>query len=190
VKVRYSMKSTAAVNVGSEVKAFEVANAGNIPCNGQMLCSPDRKWKATMGSATLNAGEGNEFRNVRLSCIAGPCPFTKVQSDRYSTGGREITASVLDWSDTTTFLLEAEVYHPMVTDVIQDSYPVIFGSTLNFSVPDTSEGVSIEADVNGEAIVFPLGPSLCLSWANCTETTNSDRSKSFRCELKNGFQFR
>ncbi len=190
VKIRYSMKSTESVNVGSAVKAFEVVNTGNAPCNGNWPCSPDGKWKATLGSTTLSAGEGNEFRNVRLSCIAGPCPFTKVESDEYSKGGNKITASVLNWSDTTTFLLEAEVYHPMGSEVIQDSYPVIFGRTLNFSVPDTGEGVSIEADVDGSQVVFPLGPSLCLSWANCTATTDKDHSKSYRCELKDGFGFR
>lgn len=190
VKIRYSVKSTESVNVGSAVKAFEVVNTGNVPCNGNWPCSPDGKWKATIGSTTLSAGEGNEFRNVRLSCIAGPCPFTKIESDQYSKGGNEITASILNWSDTTTFLLEAEVYHPMGSEVIRDSYPVIFGRTLNFSVPETGEGVSIEADINGSQVVFPLGPSLCLSWANCTATTDKDRSKSYRCELKDDVGFR
>ncbi len=189
VKIRYSMKSTAAVNVGSAVKAFEVVNTGNVPCKDQSPCSPDGRWKATIGSATLDAGEGNVFRSVRLSCIAGPCPFTKVKSDKYSEGESTVTATVLNWSDTTTFLLEAEVYRPVVNEVIQDSYPVIFGHTLNFSVPDTGEGVSIEADVDGKPVVFPLGPSLCLSWAECTVTTNKDHSKSYRCELQDGFRF-
>jgi hypothetical protein len=190
VKIRYSAKSSEAVNVGSAVKAFQVANTGNVPCRGNWPCSPDGKWKATIESTTLSAGEGNEFRNGRLSCIAGPCPFTKVESDEYSKGGNKITASILNWSDTTTFLLEAEVYHPMVSEVIQNSYPVIFGRTLNFSVPDTGEGVSIEADINGSSIVFPIGPSLCLSWANCTSTKDKDHSKGYRCELKDGFEFR
>jgi len=190
VKVRYSRKSTEAVNVGTAVKAFEVVNAGNVPCNGHLPCSPDGKWKAAVDAVTLNAGEGNEFRNVRLSCIAGPCPFTKVESDDYSKGGNKITASVLNWSDTTTYLLEAEVYHSMMNELVQDSYPVIFGHTLNFSVPDTGEGVSIEADVNGSPVVFPLGPSLCLSWANCTAKRDQDHSTSYRCDLKDGFAFK
>jgi len=190
VKIRYSMKTTASVNVGSAVKTFEVANTGNLPCNGRRPCSPDGKWKAAIGSTALDAGEGNEFRNARLSCIAGPCPFTKIESDGYSKGGNKITASVLNWSDTTTFLLEAEVSHPIGSEVIQESYPVIFGQTLNFSVPSTGEGVSLEADVNGEALVFPLSPSLCLSWANCTLATERDHSKSYRCELKDGYDFR
>jgi hypothetical protein len=190
VKVRFSMKSTGAVNVGSAVKDFEVVNVGNIPCNGKPPCSPDGKWKASIGSTTLDAGEGNEFRNVRLSCVAGPCPFTRIASDQYTKGGRKITVSVLNWSDTTTFLVEAEVYRPMVTEVVQDSYPLIFGNRLNFSVPDSGEGVSIEAEVNGEQLVFPLGPSLCLKWANCTVTTDKENSASYRCELRDGFEFR
>jgi hypothetical protein len=190
VKIRYSMKTTAAVSVGSAVRTFEVVNKGNVACEGQPPCSPDGKWKATVASTTLDAGEGNEFRNARLSCIAGPCPFTKVESDGYSEGGGKIQAAVLNWSDTTTFLLEAEVYHPMESEVIRESHPAIFGRTLNFSVPGTAEGQSIEADVNGDAIVFPLGPSLCLSWADCTVATDRDRNKTYRCELKGGYQFR
>jgi hypothetical protein len=190
VKVRYSRKSAEAVNVGTAVKTFEIVNSGNVPCNGHLPCSPDGKWKAAVDSVTLSAGEGNEFRNVRLSCIAGPCPFTKIESDEYARGGNKITASVLDWSDTTTYLVEAEVYHSMMNEVTQESYPVIFGHTLNFSVPDTGEGVSIEADVNGSPVIFPLGPSLCLSWANCTAKTDSGHSTTYRCELKDGFAFK
>ena len=190
VKIRYSMKTTAAVSIGSAVKTFEVVNNGNVPCNGRPPCSPDGKWKAAVGSTTIDAGEGNEFRNARLSCIAGPCPFTKVESEEYSDDRSKIQASVLNWSDTTTFLLEAEVYHPMESEVVRESHPAIFGRTLNFSVPGTAEGPSIEADVNGEAIVFPLGPSLCLSWANCTVTTDKNQNKTYRCELKGAYQFR
>ena len=189
VKIRYSMKTTAAINTGSAVQTFEVANTGNVACEGRRPCSPDGKWKAAIGSIKLDAGEGNEFRNARLSCMAGPCPFTKIESDGYSKGGNQITASVLNWSDTTTFLLQAEVYHPMGSEAVQESYPVIFGRTLNFSVPSQGEGVSIQTDFNGQAMVFPLGPSLCLSWANCTVTAEKDRSKAYRCELKDGYDF-
>lgn len=62
-----------------------------------------------VGSATLDAGAGNEFRNARASWIAGPCPFTRIEADHFSQGGQTITASARAWSDTTTFMLEAEV---------------------------------------------------------------------------------
>jgi hypothetical protein len=190
LKIRYSMKTTAALSVGSAVRTFEVPNSGNVPCNGRPPCSPDGKWKAAITTMTIDAGEGNEFRNARLSCIAGPCPFTRVESDNFAEGGSKIQASVLNWSDTTTFLLEAEVYHPMESEVVRESHPAIFDRTLNFSVPGTAEGPSVEADVNGEAIVFPLGPSLCLSWANCTVATDKNQNKTYRCELKGGYEFR
>ena len=190
VRIRYSMKTTAAVSVGSAVKTFEVFNHGNVPCNGQSPCSPDGRWKAAIASTVLDAGAGNEFRNARLSCIAGPCPFTRVQSEHYSDSGNKVQVSVLNWSDTATFLLEAEVYHPMESAVIRESHPAIFGSTLNFSVPGTAEGQSIEAELNGEAIVFPLGPSLCLSWAECAVAVDRSQNKTYRCELKPEYQFR
>ncbi len=189
VSARYSIKATTAANIGSAVKTFQVVNTGNVPCNGRQPCSPDGKWKAAIGSATLDAGEGNEFRNPRVSCIAGPCPFTKIESDGFSRGGRTINVSARNWSDTTTFLLEAEVFHPMVSDNIRKSHPVIFGRALNFTLPAAAEGVSIQAEINGEPIVFPLGPNLFLSWASCNARVNNDQTKVYRCELKPGYRF-
>ena len=189
VRVRYSVKATTEADVGSAVKTFEVVNTGNILCKGHHPCSPDGKWKAVLGSASLDAGEGNQFRNARVSCIAGPCPFSKVEFEDLSRGGRRVNVSVRNWSDTTTFLMEAEVVHPMVSDLVRESYPVIFGRALNFSLPTSAEGPSIEAEVNGESIVFPLGPDLFLSWADCHARVDSDQAKAYRCELKPGYRF-
>src|SRR3984957_2041376 len=189
VRVRYSVKATTEADVGSAVKTFEVVNTGNVLCKGNHPCSPDGKWKATLATASLDAGEGNQFRNARVSCIAGPCPFSKVEFEDLSRGGRRVNVSVRDWSDTTTFLMEAEVVHPMVSDLVRESYPVIFGRALNFSLPPLAEGPSIEAEVNGESIVFPLGPDLFLSWADCHVRVDTDQARAYRCELKPGYRF-
>jgi hypothetical protein len=189
IVVRYSFKTLRSVDVGSAVNTFEVVNQANVRCNHGPICSPDGTWKANIGKFSLNAGPGNEFHDARLSCIAGPCPFTKVVSDNFSKGGQTITASVLGWSDTTTFLVEAEVTHFMVSQLEHKSYPVIFGPTLNFTLPADAEGVSLEADMAGQSIVFPLGPDLLLSWANCSAAVNKDLTKVYRCELKPGYQF-
>jgi hypothetical protein len=189
LKVRYSIKNFTVISVGSAVKTFQVENRGNVPCRGQHPCSPDGKWKAAIGSASLDAGPGNEFRNARVSCIAGPCPFTRIQDDGLAEGGQTITVSARDWSDTATFLMEAEVFHPMETSIVHESYPVIFGPTLNFTLPADAEGICIESDLNGERIVFPLGPNLFLSWASCNARVNPDQTKVYRCELKPGFRF-
>jgi hypothetical protein len=189
VLARYSIKTTNTANVGSAVKTFEVANTGNVPCKKQLPCSPDGKWKASMGEASLNAGEGNEFRNARTSCIAGPCPFTKIEAEDFLQGGREVKVSARNWSDTATFLLEAEVFRPMVADMVRTSHPVIFGQALNFTVPAAAEGISIQAEINGETITFPFGPNLYLSWADCNARVNRDQTKVYRCELKPGYRF-
>ena len=189
VTVRYSIKSSAVATVGSAVRPFEVQNVGNVPCNGHPPCSPDGKWKAAAGKTSLDAGAGNEFRNVRASCIAGPCPFTKVESPNLEHPGRTITISALTWSDTCTFLVEAEVIHPMQNDVVRTSYPVIFGEALNFTLPHAAEGVSLQAEVNGENIIFPLGPALKLSWADCQTRANPDETRVYRCALKSGFRW-
>lgn len=189
VSVRYSLETTMAVNVGSAVKTFEIVNAGNMPCDGKPPCSPAMQWKAAIGSATLDAGEGKEFRNARLSCIAGPCPFTTIESDNFSKGGRVISASIRNWSDTTTFLLQADVFRRQVSDVVRQSYPVIINQAMNFTLPPLAEGPSIEAKIDGSAIVFPLGPTPILSWANCSVWTSQDQARLFWCELKPGYRF-
>jgi hypothetical protein len=189
VRIRYSGRMMTEFNVGSAVKTFQIENKGNVPCKGQHPCSPDGKWRAALGSASLDAGTGNEFRSARASCIAGPCPFTKIESDHFSQGEQTFTVSARDWSDTATFLLEAEVVHPMVSQIVHESYPVSFGEGLNFILPSTAEGVSIEAELDGQMIIFPLGPELFLSWASCNTRVNPDQTKVYRCDLKPGYRF-
>ena len=188
VRVRYSLKSSTTANVGSAVQSFEVENVGNVPCSAQP-CSPDGRWKAAVGSTTLSAGTGNQFRDVRVSCIAGPCPFTRIETEGYSRESPTVTATARTWSDTATFLVEAEVVHPMISDIVHESYPTIFGPTLNFILPIGAEGISLEADLNGQTIVFPLGPDLYLSWASCNARVNPDQTRVYRCELKPGYRF-
>jgi hypothetical protein len=191
IRVRYTTNSRTETNVGSAVKTFQVVNRGNVPCNHQSPCSPDGKWKASVESASLDAGADNTFDNVRASCIAGPCPFTQIDSSGFIHGGRNIRVSALNWSDTATFLMEAEVYHAAIDSNVRELYPVIFGRTLNFTLPPTQEGVSLEAELDGAPMVFPLGPDLNLSWATCTVRTGTDVEKTtvYRCELKPDYRF-
>jgi hypothetical protein len=191
IRVRYTENFESEEDIGSAVRTFQVVNHGNTPCRHEAPCSPDGSWKATRGSTTLDAGEGNEFRNVRVSCIAGPCPFTRIDSSGFQQPGRTIEVSALNWSDTATFLLEAEVIHTTIGSHVRHSYPVIFDRSLNFTVPSTQEGVSLEAEMNGAPMVFPMGPDLYLSWATCTARTGTDaeKSKAYRCELKPGYRF-
>lgn len=190
VFVRYSTETTTSDNIGTGLKTFRVENTGNLPCNGRPPCSPDGRWKGAIASASLDAGVGNTYDDARLSCIAGPCPFTRVVSDSFSHGGRYISVSILDWSDTTTFLLQAEVFRIQISNIVRESYPVIFGNSLNFTLPADAEGPTLEAEESGQNIVFPLGPSPALSWADCNVRVGKDQSKSYRCELKPGYQFR
>jgi hypothetical protein len=191
IRVRYTINSRTETNVGSAVKTFQVVNTGNVPCNHQAPCSPDGKWKASLASASLDAGTDNAFGNVRASCIAGPCPFTRIDSSGFVHGGRNIHVSALNWSDTATFLMEAEVFHNTIISNVRELYPVIFGRTLNFTLPPTQEGVSLEAEVDGFPIVFPLSPDLNLSWATCTVRTDTEKEKTtvYRCELKSDYRF-
>jgi hypothetical protein len=190
IRVRYSEKAEITTNTGSLVKSFEVVNKGNVPCNQHPPCSPDDKWKATLGSVVENAqGPGQEFRRARLSCIAGPCPFTRIEPQTNLADGPSLKIEILNWSDTTTFLLEAEVSQRILSDMIRQSFPAVFGSSMNFTLPARAQGPSIEAELNGQDIVFPLGPDLIVSWGVCSVKVASDKTKAYRCDLKPGYSF-
>lgn len=184
VVVRYSTETSNSANIGSAVKIFQISNTGNVPCDHARICSPDGKWKAATGDAQLDAGAGSEFRDARVSCIAGPCPFTKIDSDGFSAGGRRISVAIRDWSDPTTFVMQAEVFRVQVYDLVRQYYPTIIGRTLNFSLPAGASGLTIEAEVNGMQIDFALGPKPILSWADCNVSESRDHVANYRCELK------
>lgn len=188
IRVRYTVEAMTELDVGSAAKTFEIKNEGNVPCKGQHPCSPDGKWKAALGSGSLDAGPGRMFRDARVSCIAGPCPFTRIESMNFSKDGQIITVNARDWSDTATFLLEAEVSRKMVGPNEHWSYPVIFSDRLSFTLPADAQSVSIEADLNGQTIIFPLGPSLFLSWATCDNGVQ-DNASVYRCALNPGYHF-
>jgi hypothetical protein len=60
---------------------------------------------------------------------------------------------------------------------------------MNFALPPSSEGPCIEADLDGQYIVFPMGPALIVSIANCSVEVSPDGNKLYRCQLKPGYQF-
>jgi hypothetical protein len=188
LRVRYSSKEQSTVDVGSLAKQFSAHNTGNVPCRGRPPCSPDGSWAAARTTLPLDAGEGNEFHNVRVLCVAGPCAFTKIESTNFAHPARQITVSVLNWSDTADFLVEADVIRTMVTSAVQQSYPFIVGQTMSFALPPGSEGPCIEADLDGQYTVFPLGPDLILSWGTCSMQLSTDRNKIYRCQLKPGYR--
>ena len=191
IRVRYTVNSESEENIGSAAKTFEVVNRGNIPCRHQAPCSPDGYWKATAGSIQMDAGAGNEFRDARASCIAGPCPFTSLDSSGFANGGRIINVLALDWSNPTTFLVQAEVFHTAIGSKVRETYPVEFGRGFNFTVPPTAEGVSLVAELGGTEIVFPFSPDLDMSWTAC-EVRNgpgSTNASVYQCELKSGYRF-
>jgi len=190
VIIRYTIQTSTGMNIGTGVTTFQVENKGNVPCDHQGPCSPDGRWKASIASASLDAGEGNVYDDARLSCIAGPCPFARIVADHFSHGGRLISVSVLGWSDTTTFLLQAEVTRQQISDIVRGTYPVIYGQSLNFTLPPAAQGATLQAEVDGTSIVFPLAPTPILSWADCSVRVGRDQSKSYRCELKPAYTFR
>jgi hypothetical protein len=97
--------------------------------------------------------------------------------------------NALDWSDTASFLVEAEVTRTMATESIRQSFPFLTGKTMTFVLPAGAEGPSVVADLNGEEIVFPVGPKAILSWATCNVETGPG-PRTYRCELKPGYEFR
>jgi hypothetical protein len=66
---------------------------------------------------------------------------------------------------------------------------VIIDQAMNFTLPPSAEGPSIEAKLDGSPIVFPLGLTPDVSWANCSTRTIQDQTRLFWCELKPGYRF-
>jgi serine/threonine protein kinase len=188
IRVRYAAKTP--TPIGSIAKRFEVVNKGNVPCDRTAtVCSPDGQWKAANGELTLDAGNGSVFQNVRVSCTAGPCPFTRIESNQSLQGGQMLKLLVRNWADTVTFLVEAEVFHTKTTDLIGITYPAIFGREMSFTLPPTAQDPSILTNSNGTDIVYPLGSNLTLSWAACNLQVAADGTKLYRCELNPGYRF-
>ena len=188
IQVRYSYKNESTMGVGSLAKQFTAPNTGNVPCKGQDPCSPDGRWKATKSTLSIAAEEGSEFGNIRVSCIAGPCAFTKTEPDHFGPAERKINVTVLNWSDTADFLVEADISKTMVTEAVRISYPFVLGETMNFALPPSSEGPSVEAEIGGQYVVFPLGPDLIVSWGSCSLEVSPNGDKMYRCQAKPGFR--
>lgn len=189
IRVRYTVRESSATNVGTVAKTFQAANIPDRPCAANRACSPDGRWAAGEGSLQLAAPENGRFTNVRVSCIAGPCPFTQIDPVTLNQDGRSLQVTARSWSSTATFLVEADTVRVAINDVVRQSYPVIFGPSLSFTLPGTAAGPSIEAEENGQYVVFPLGPALHLSWAECSSKVNPDHSRLYSCEVKAGFRF-
>lgn len=189
IRIRYTVNERSDANVGSEVHVFEIENKGNVPCNQSAVCSPDGLFKAAKKSVPLDAGPGNVFRNVRASCIAGPCAFTQIDPQGFEKSGQKIVINATDWSDTATFLVEAEVFQESIVSRLRWSYPVKYGRDMHFTAPPTAEGVTIEADIGGTQTVFPLGPDLFMSWVICSSRKGPNQDTIYQCELKPGYRF-
>lgn len=189
VRIRYSTEFITTSNVGSIAPTMDVPNAGNAACDPDGPCSPDGRWKAAISTRTLDAGKDNQYVNTRVSCIAGPCPFTKLEDDSYTKPSRVINVKIRNWSDTTTFLIEAEVSRTQRSNFVREAYPAMFGQAMTFTLPPGAQGLYLEAELNGHPIVFPVGPARLLSWTTCNVETSADGSKLFRCELKPGYRF-
>jgi hypothetical protein len=189
IRIRYTVNGRSDTDIGSVVKPFEVINKGNVPCQQGDLCSPNGIWKEAKGSIALDAGAGNVFRNVRVSCIAGPCPFTRIDSSGFKQEAQKIVVSAVDWSDTATFLVEAEVYQESIVSKLRMAFPVLYGRDIHFTAPPTAEGVTIEADVGGTPTVFPLGPDLYMNWGICNSRKGRNNDTIYQCELRPNYAF-
>jgi hypothetical protein len=78
----------------------------------------------------------------------------------------------------------------VASNLIRVAYPVIFGRSLNFTLPADSEGPSLEAEIDGTQIIFPMAPDPILSWADCNVRVEQKQAKDYRCELKPGYSFK
>ena len=85
--------------------------------------------------------------------------------------------------------MEGEVVHNTVNDMVRIAYPVTFAQAMDFTLPASAKGPSIEAEINGAVIVYPLGPTLTLPWVKCSITVVGGGAKLYRCQIMPGYRF-
>ena len=159
------------------------SSCDSVPSSGPILWVYGPKNPNRNDTQADYSSRGNHSRILRST----DAPTTTATFKRLR---RRIVATVRNWSDTATFVLESEVFRSQLTDVTENSHPIILGRGLNFTLPATAQGPSIQAEVDGTEVVFPLGPNAVLSWATCEIRTGSERNRTFRCDLKPGYAFK
>jgi len=75
------------------------------------------------------------FATLARHASPGLARLPAIDSSGFVNGGRTITASAVDWSSTATFLLEAEVFRSAISSRVRMLYPVVFGQSLHFTLP-------------------------------------------------------
>ena len=86
--------------------------------------------------------------------------------------------------------LQADVYRQQLDNAVRSFRPVTLGRVLFFRLPEAAEGPSIQAELDGEPIVFALSPQPTLTWADCSVRSENDKSRAYRCELQAPYVFR
>ena len=117
IRIRYTVAAPSEINIGSAVRTFQVVNQGNVPCNHQGPCSPNGAWKAATTPSPWMPAWATNIAMFAPRASPGPCPFTRI---RTRAQGRTIVATAEDWSDTATFLLEAEVFHTSIDSSVRE----------------------------------------------------------------------
>ncbi len=120
-------------------------------------------------------GRVTNFAMSALRALRDRAPLPRSMQAAFIQGGRTINVTALDWSSTATFLLEAEVFHSAINSSMRESYPVVYGRTLNFTLPPTQEGVSIEAELDGHCNGLSTGTGTLSKLGNlqCTNECGS-----------------
>ena len=188
VRVRYSTKAMRTINIGTAVKTFEVVNKGNVPARASLRARPMDDGKRRSDRPPWMQASATSFKTPGSRALRARAPLRK-SNPTISEKQPEDHRNCRNWSDPATFLRgsrggphHAESHGPRI--VSGD-----LRSALNFTLPTDAEGVTLEADLAGETIIFPLGPDLLLSWANCNARVNPDHTSVYRCELKAGYRF-
>ena len=105
--------------------------------------------------------------------------------------GRHFNVSVRDWSDTTTFLLEAEVVRRMTGDTLRRILSSNFRTRCELQPARGGAGTRASKRKSMEkALFFPLDQISSYDGPIATVGVDRDQSETYRCKLKPGYQFR
>ena len=173
------------------VKTFQIQIMGNIPCNGSTLF-PGRQMEGGNQFRVPGCGRGKRFPKCQGFLYCGPLPFhAELIMTAFPREGATSRSPCAIGRIRPHSCFRRRCSDPQISDLVRMTYPIILGTSLNFTLPPTAEGPSVEAELNGENIIFPLGPDPCfeLGRLQCQRAKGNNGQKFYRCELNAGYQF-
>jgi len=128
----YSIQGHENDECGQRGENFQVENVANVPCKGKLRVARRQMESLRSGSASLERAWEINFK-CSILVIQGPAPFTKIESNGFPKAARKsrLLLAIVKYGH---LFSGREVVHACQSQIDHQSYPVIFGPALNFTL--------------------------------------------------------